>query len=142
MAKPPTRSIWGAVLRNFINSLKPRRFSGDLKGTDYFGNKYYEIPPNPSIGKRRASRWFVPPEKENFQQERPAEWDSWLRGRRAEPPSEEEVMRNLAIMQMTKKNAIAVEAKAGKKTPMEKGLETFPQRSEYERVPGNKKDLK
>lgn len=51
-------------------------------GEDYFGNKYYEIPANPSIGKRKASRWFEPADKEAFDQERTAEWDAWLRGRR------------------------------------------------------------
>ncbi|RZB41604.1 NDUFA12 domain containing protein [Asbolus verrucosus] len=141
MAQPPARSIWSMIIKNFINSLKPRRFSGDLKGTDYFGNTYYEIPANPSIGKRKPSRWFVPagPDKEDFQQEMPAEWESWLRGRRENPPSEEELMKNLAIMQMKKKNAIAVDAKGGQMTPMEKGMETFPKRPEYEIVPGTKK---
>lgn len=105
-------------------------------GKDYFGNKYFEIPANPSIGKRKASRWFDPPKKDDFMQEMPAEWEAWLRGRRKEPPSEEEVMKNLAIMQIKKKNAIAVEAKAGKVVPMKKGIETFPRRDEYETVPG------
>lgn len=51
-------------------------------GEDYFGNKYYEIPANPSIGKRKPSRWFEPSQKDAFDQERTAEWDAWLRGRR------------------------------------------------------------
>ncbi|KRT81201.1 hypothetical protein AMK59_5907, partial [Oryctes borbonicus] len=100
MAQQQSRSILAMIFRNFINSLKPRRITGDLKGIDYFGNKYFEIPANPSIGKRQASRWFVPPEKDNFQQELPAEWESWLRHRRKEPPAEKEVMRNYALMQM------------------------------------------
>lgn len=136
MAQPPTRNILSIIFRNFINSLKPRQISGNLVGTDYFGNKYYEIPPDPSIGKRRANRWFEPVGKEDFDQEMPAEWEAWLRGRRNEPPSEEEVMRNVAIMEMKKKNAIEVEKKAGKMTPMDKGIETFPHRPEYERMPG------
>lgn len=56
--------------------------TGTYVGEDYFGNKYYEIPPNPSIGKRKASRWFTPVDKEDFEQERTAEWDAWLRFRR------------------------------------------------------------
>lgn len=136
MAQPPSRSIWAMVIRNFLNSIKPRQFRGNLMGKDYFGNKYFEIPANPSIGKRKASRWFDPPKKDDFMQEMPAEWEAWLRGRRKEPPSEEEVMKNLAIMQIKKKNAIAVEAKAGKMVPMKKGIETFPRRDEYETVPG------
>lgn len=138
MSQPAPRSILAMIFRNFINSLKPRKISGDLKGTDYHGTKYYEIPPNPSIGKRKASRWFEPTEKDNFDQEMPAEWESWLRGRRTDPPSEEELMKNLAIMEMKKKNAVEVEAKAGKMTPMQKGIETFPKHPEYETVPGKK----
>lgn len=55
------------------------------------------------------------------------------------PPTEEELARNLAIMQLKKKNAIEVDAKAGLPTPMQKGMESFPDRPEYERVPGAKK---
>ncbi|XP_017783974.1 PREDICTED: mimitin, mitochondrial [Nicrophorus vespilloides] len=140
MSQPPARSIWAMIIRNFINSLKPRQFSGTHMGSDHFGNKYYEIPANPSIGKRRANRWFEPKDKEDFQQEMPAEWEAWLRGRRVEVPSDEEVLRNLAIMQLKKKNAIAIEAKAGKKTPMEKGMESFPKRNEYEMIPGKRQN--
>ncbi|KAJ8921640.1 hypothetical protein NQ315_010549 [Exocentrus adspersus] len=126
------------VIRNFINSFKPRQIRGNLMGSDYFGNKYYEIPPNPSVGKRKPSRWFKPPKKDDFMQEMPAEWEAWLRMRRKEPPSEEEIMKNLAIMQMKKKNAVEIDANAGKVTPMKKGVETFPKRYEYEVVPGEK----
>ena len=53
-------------------------------GEDYYGNKYFEIAANPSIGKRKPERWFEPSgeDKEIFDQERTAEWESWLRGRR------------------------------------------------------------
>lgn len=138
MSQPPPRRVFLAIFKNFINSLKPRQFRGNLKGTDYFGNKYFEIPANPSTGKRRDSRWFEPPEKDNFEQEMPAEWEAWLRGRRREPPTDEEVMNNLAIMEMKKRNAIVVDAKGSKPVPLTKGMETFPKRPEYEIAPGKK----
>lgn len=142
MAQGPTRSIVGVIFKNFINSLKPRQFRGTLIGSDYFGNKYYEIPANPSVGKRKASRWFDPPEKEDFEQELPAEWEAWLRGRRKAPPSEEEVLKNLAIMQMKKKNAAELEAKYAKPGDEKllqkeiKGSQSFPQYEEFEIQPG------
>lgn len=139
---PPPRSIIAMIFRNFINSFKPRQIYGNLKGADYFGNKYYEIPADPARGKRRPSRWFVPPTKDDFEQEMPAEWEAWLRGRRTEPPAEEEVAKNLAIMQMKKQNAVEVEKKAGKMTPMQKGMETFPKRPEYEIMPGKPQNQK
>lgn len=118
--------------------MKPRQLWGNYKGTDYFGNKYYEIPASET--RRRGSRYFVPPDKENFEQERPAEWESWLRGRRKDPPTEEELARNLAIMQMKKENAKLIDAKGGTPTPLPKGMETFPKRPEYESVPGKRED--
>lgn len=136
MAQPPTRGIIRIILRNFLNSFKPRQLQGTLIGTDYFGNKYYEIPANPSVKKKRASRWFLPPEKDEFMQDMPAEWESWLRGRRRNPPTEDEVMKNLAIMQMKKKNAIEIDKQGGQMTPMETGFESFPKYSDYENVPG------
>ncbi|KAK9730514.1 NADH ubiquinone oxidoreductase subunit NDUFA12 [Popillia japonica] len=136
MAQQQSRSILAMIFRNFINSLKPRQVSGDLKGTDYFGNKYFEIPANPSVGKRRASRWFEPQEKENFQQEMPAEWEAWLRHRRTEPPTQEEVERNYALMQMKKAKAIEIDKKGGVPAPITKGMETFPKRPDMELTPG------
>lgn len=82
MAKAPPRSIIKMIFGNFLNSFRPRQIRGTYMGEDYFGNKYYEIPANPSIGKRKASRWFEPIDKDDFEQERTAEWDAWLRGRR------------------------------------------------------------
>ncbi|KAK9874349.1 hypothetical protein WA026_002699 [Henosepilachna vigintioctopunctata] len=136
MSQEPTRRLWMIVFQNFINSFKPRQISGTLKGTDHFGNKYYEIPRNASVGQQRTSRWYDPPVKDDFMQEVPPEWEAWLRGRRREPPDEEEVLKNLAIMHMKKKNAKIVDAQAGKKTPMSKGMETFPKYTEYEVSPG------
>lgn len=82
MAKPP-RSIFKFIVKNFINSITPRQIRGNFVGEDLFGNKYYEIPPNPQIGKRKAERWFEPlDDKDAFDREKSAEWESWLRGRR------------------------------------------------------------
>lgn len=78
------RPILKILFQNFINSFRPRQLRGDLKGEDYFGNKYYEIPADPTKGKRKPSRWFVPAEKSDVDHghEMTAEWESWLRGRR------------------------------------------------------------
>lgn len=81
MAKPP-RSILRMIYQNFVASFKPRQINGNLMGEDYFGNKYYEIPADPAIGKRKPSRYFTPVDADDFEQERTAEWDAWLRYRR------------------------------------------------------------
>ncbi|CAG9769649.1 unnamed protein product [Ceutorhynchus assimilis] len=138
MAQPPSRSIIKMILTNFINSLKPRQFRGNYMGVDTFGNKYYEIPVNSSSARTRPSRWFEPPVKDDFASEMSAEWESWLRGRRKQPPTDEEVAKNYALMQLKKKNAIEVDAKGSLPAPVEKGFDSFPKRPEYERVPGDK----
>lgn len=139
MSQPPARNLLLNILKNFVNSLKPRRLWGDLKGVDHFGNKYYEVPINEYSRRSRPERYFEPPVGADFDQEMSAEWESWLRYRRRDPPSDEEIARNLAIMEMKKKNAVIVDAKGGKKTPQTKGMESFPVRPEYEMVPGYKK---
>lgn len=70
----PTRNIIKTIFVNFIRSFRPKRIKGDLKGEDYFGNKYFEIPADPQSGKRRAERWFQPVQKDNYGQELPGEW--------------------------------------------------------------------
>lgn len=145
MAQPPTRSLMKILFQTFRNSLKPRQLKGNLVGEDYFGNKYYEIPANPSLGQTRNQRWFEPTEKEAYNQEVTAEWEAWLRGRRKEPPTEQELLRNLAIMKMKEKNAAELEAKYAKpkdQTELEKnttGMGSFPQYEEYEVMPGKGK---
>lgn len=82
MSKPP-RSIFKYIMTNFFNSFRPRQIRGNLMGEDYFGNKYYEIPASARLGKRKPERWFEPAgDKEAFDRELTAEWESWLRGRR------------------------------------------------------------
>lgn len=142
MTQQQGRSILAMILRNFIQSLRPRKIQGDLVGTDYFGNKYFEIPANPQIGKRKPSRWFEPKLKDDFEQEIPAEWEAWLRGRRNVPPKEEEVLRNLAIMKQKKENAKAsaiTETSGNEESMLQreiKGTESFPKYTEYEIMPG------
>ncbi|XP_047447267.1 NADH dehydrogenase [ubiquinone] 1 alpha subcomplex assembly factor 2 isoform X2 [Mugil cephalus] len=55
-------------------------------GTDHLGNKYY----------------FVPEQKS---------WTAWIRGRRKEPPSIEELLKNEAYREQIKIKAIEVEKK-------------------------------
>lgn len=80
------RSILAYIWNNFKSSISnsPLKREGKLMGTDYFGNKYFERPAQPQIGKRRPERWFEHAENpdENFDKELTAEWESWLRHRR------------------------------------------------------------
>uniref|UniRef100_A0A1B6JJ22 NADH dehydrogenase [ubiquinone] 1 alpha subcomplex subunit 12 n=1 Tax=Homalodisca liturata TaxID=320908 RepID=A0A1B6JJ22_9HEMI len=141
---PKERDLVAWIFKNFINSMKFRKFTGDLKGTDRFGNKYYEI--EAGGNRNKNSRYFVPVTKEDgFDQEKPAEWESWLRGRRREPPTEEEIASNYKLMMEKKRLAEEIDEKykgpkeTRPKEPLAvRGRGSFPVYPEYESVPGHK----
>ncbi|XP_071453750.1 NADH dehydrogenase [ubiquinone] 1 alpha subcomplex assembly factor 2 isoform X2 [Hetaerina americana] len=100
---------------------------------------------DPRQGKRKPSRWFEPLEKEAFDQELPAEWEAWLRGRRQDAPTVEELEKNLEIMKMKKKNALLIEQEQAVAKGDTKEVEKlspptteFPKYEEYEKYPGQK----
>ncbi|XP_054261109.1 NADH dehydrogenase [ubiquinone] 1 alpha subcomplex assembly factor 2 [Macrosteles quadrilineatus] len=137
------RDLVLTIFKNLFNSLKPRKFTGELKGTDHFGNKYFEIPADDNRNKR--ARYFEPIGKEDgFDREVPAEWEAWLRGRRKDPPAEEEVIRNYNLALEKKKKALEIEEMfKGTKEKLPalgaaKGKDSFPEYPEYELAPGTK----
>ncbi|XP_041975425.1 NADH dehydrogenase [ubiquinone] 1 alpha subcomplex assembly factor 2 [Aricia agestis] len=136
MSNGEHRHLWRIVFRNFINSFKPRQIRGNEIGKDYIGNKYYEIPAEPNSGRRKPSRWYDPPKGLDFQDPIPAEWEAWLRMRRVEPPTEEEIAKNVAIAEMKKLNAEKIEAQrladgGSLPSPIEKGQQSFPTYKEF-----------
>ncbi|XP_042343890.1 NADH dehydrogenase [ubiquinone] 1 alpha subcomplex assembly factor 2 [Plectropomus leopardus] len=85
-------------------------------GTDLLGNKYYIIPEQRTWTGRliRAKRMVVaanPSEYEYIEGSIPMEWDAWIRGRRKEPPSVEELLQNESNRQQIKLKAMEVEEK-------------------------------
>lgn len=119
-------------------------------GTDLFGNKYFEKAADPGVGRRKASRYFQPPEKHAFDQEISPEWEAWLRGRRNDPPTAEELQHNRAFMQMKQQKAKVIEegvVRTAEQLPQQieakRGHESFPTYGEeYEVSAGYKaKDL-
>ncbi|KYQ49936.1 hypothetical protein ALC60_10957 [Trachymyrmex zeteki] len=98
------RGVLKMIWNGFISSLKPRFASRKLIGEDYYGTKYYEEDIRNSA-RKRPPRYFVPVNKEDFQQELPAEWEAWLRYRRKEPPTREEIEANYQLAITKKENA-------------------------------------
>ncbi|XP_034026406.1 NADH dehydrogenase [ubiquinone] 1 alpha subcomplex assembly factor 2 [Thalassophryne amazonica] len=83
-------------------------------GTDHLGNKYYFVPEQKTwTGRRiRAKRMVVavnPKEYDYVEGSIPSEWDAWIRGRRKEPPSVEELLRNAHYKEQIKLKAREVE---------------------------------
>ncbi|XP_010766547.1 NADH dehydrogenase [ubiquinone] 1 alpha subcomplex assembly factor 2 [Notothenia coriiceps] len=85
-------------------------------GTDHVGNTYYHIPEQKTWTGRlvRARRMVVAAnvtEHEYVEGSIPTEWDSWIRGRRKEPPSVEELLKNQSYRDNIKIKAREVEEK-------------------------------
>ncbi|XP_067140181.1 NADH dehydrogenase [ubiquinone] 1 alpha subcomplex assembly factor 2 [Centruroides vittatus] len=143
------RSILKMIFTNFIRSLRPKNVlsQGKVAGKDQFGNTYYEIPADPSRGKRVPKRWYKPEIDEDWEKEVPIEWEAWLRGRRGDPPTKEEIDKNYQTMMLTKKHAEKLAAEAEEKMGVKqikaevkstKTQEKFKVIEEFESFPGEK----
>ncbi|XP_054723135.1 NADH dehydrogenase [ubiquinone] 1 alpha subcomplex assembly factor 2-like [Uloborus diversus] len=108
------RSVWRLLWSNMRQSLKILPVKGKLVGEDHLGNRYFEGFRDPKVSSRPVSRWFVPKDGE-WQQNLPAEWEAWIRGRRLQPPTQEEVEMNLAIAKTKKLKGDQIEAEAALK---------------------------
>ncbi|XP_041356800.1 NADH dehydrogenase [ubiquinone] 1 alpha subcomplex assembly factor 2-like [Gigantopelta aegis] len=142
--------IFERIFKNLRISLHAPRQPVKLVGTDHLGNKYYEKDTIPGTG-LRPSRWVEPLDPDQFRvPEVPTEWNSWLNRRRADPPSQEEIDMNYAIMMRTIERAKQLEEKAKlesttsdlpspdytAKVNPESQKTRFPTYKEYEIVPG------
>lgn len=143
------RGIIVTIWRNFIQSLVPKSTKGNLIGKDHLGTAYYEIPAEPQRGKRRPVRWFQATEKDKFDQDIPVEWEAWLRGRRQEPPTQEEINANIALAKMKKIKADELENKENlHEIPstqdsvhhLDPPKSEFPAYGDFETSPGEEKD--
>merc|ERR1712055_1007383 len=101
----------------------------------------------PQLGKRRPTRWYdtkdtgqkndvgYRDEWAGFDTNLPSEWESWLRHRRADPPSENEIMQSMALAQLKKVNAAKLEEER-KEEMLAQGLDPNPPaRQDHEKVP-------
>ncbi|RUS86615.1 hypothetical protein EGW08_005631 [Elysia chlorotica] len=138
---------------NLKNSFFVAKQSNKYIGSDQFGNEYYE-----KIGDSdrnvRAQRFIKERSGASSHDipDVPVEWDAWLRGRRKNPPTEEEIKQNYVKMMQKKMRAEQLENKySGIKTDDVSGpnvlTETivsnnpnapFPRYEEYEDTPGQK----
>jgi len=161
---PKSRGMVQYVFKQFWNSFKvgKRQKVGNVMGRDPYGNIYYELPAQPELGKRRPTRWYnitTDVEKEQgvkdvwagFDNDLPSEWESWLRFRRTDPPTEEEVLKSLALGEMKKMNAAKLDMKrleemkadgrdTGPPQPQDHEKTPYPKYASFEVMPGEKAD--
>uniref|UniRef100_A0A0L8GSN0 NADH dehydrogenase [ubiquinone] 1 alpha subcomplex subunit 12 n=2 Tax=Octopus bimaculoides TaxID=37653 RepID=A0A0L8GSN0_OCTBM len=132
--------MWG-LFKNSLYSVKQQQ---RIIGKDHFGNVYYEKEANPSRNLRGA-RWVEPADGDQMTPpDMPIEWEAWIRGKRQNPPTEEEIQRNYAKMMRTIQRAKELDQKYASASPKseEKVLSQtprkFPEYPEYEIIPGKK----
>ncbi|XP_068105707.1 NADH dehydrogenase [ubiquinone] 1 alpha subcomplex assembly factor 2 [Hyperolius riggenbachi] len=116
-----------------------QRSLGSVKhhmGTDQFGNKYYYIPEQKSwTGQAvRARRIVEPVEKDVYKYEFgniPTEWEAWIRGKRKDPPTIEEILKNeLQRQEVSSKVQELLQQEARLQSTEEKGLLTEPMKTQ------------
>lgn len=130
-----SRNVWLQLWKNFVNSFKvePRKYLGDFKGEDHLGNKYFELPPDPRGCRRYSSRWFEAEDPSDTTPEIPREWIAWLRRQRDVPPTQQEIILNMAKAQLKQQRAAEINEKYGHK---DTSTETpFPKYPEYRNKP-------
>ncbi|XP_029640994.2 NADH dehydrogenase [ubiquinone] 1 alpha subcomplex assembly factor 2 isoform X1 [Octopus sinensis] len=132
--------LWGL----FKNSLYSVRQQKRIIGNDYFGNVYYEKEANPSRNLKGA-RWVERADGDQMTPpDMPVEWEAWIRGKRQNPPTEEEIQRNYAKMMKTIHRAKELEQKYASASPkfeenvLPRTRREFPEYPEYEIIPGEK----
>ncbi|CAK9794703.1 hypothetical protein ANTPLA_LOCUS81 [Anthophora plagiata] len=110
------RGIFQMIWRDFVASMKLGSAKTKLIGEDYYGTKYYET----SIRK---------------------EWEAWLRYRRKEAPTKEEIERNYQLQLIKKQNAKQLqELYSSSETEVRKSVaqlephSSFPTYEEYKNV--------
>ncbi|XP_077982062.1 NADH dehydrogenase [ubiquinone] 1 alpha subcomplex assembly factor 2-like [Glandiceps talaboti] len=97
------------------NLFRPFRSAKKLVGTDHLGNKYYEVEKRTTkFGGERRKRRFVESGISYHEYEPgliPIEWESWIRWKRGDPPTMEEVLRREKMTMVVKERAKELERK-------------------------------
>lgn len=125
------RGLFQMIFRDFLASITPTFTRRKLVGEDFFGTKYYEIPRSSTSRFKKPARYFQP--VNDFDQEIPPEWEAWLRHRRKEPPTLEEIETNYKMVVNKKLKAAEKEAalKKSEVSNIKLGHSSFPVHEEY-----------
>ncbi|KAM4808959.1 NADH dehydrogenase [ubiquinone] 1 alpha subcomplex assembly factor 2 [Rhinophrynus dorsalis] len=106
-------------------------------GTDQFGNKYYYIPEQKTwTGQAvREKRIVEPVLKKEYEYELgniPVEWEAWIRGKRKDPPTIEEILQNEKLREemRIKGNEVMERDKLKQETEYSDGLAAQPSKTQ------------
>uniref|UniRef100_A0A1I7ZC09 NADH dehydrogenase [ubiquinone] 1 alpha subcomplex subunit 12 n=1 Tax=Steinernema glaseri TaxID=37863 RepID=A0A1I7ZC09_9BILA len=126
--------VWNLLTKSFANNV-PKKYIAE----DSYGNKYYEFHKTRS----NITRGYDPPAS-GHQQHPSIEWESWLKGTRRFPPSEQEIQLNRQRQQAQVLQDTVTEKRAPRIDSTGKGFadidrpKQYPQYDDYESTPGSK----
>lgn len=113
-ARPTT--FFARLVNNLVQRNVRKEGEETLVGIDYKGNRYFEqVEGSPHQRKLDGvvlpKRWYFPADdnEDDWDQHIPPEWEAWMRYRRIEAPTEEEINLNLAVAHMKQVNAAKLE---------------------------------
>ncbi|XP_059143070.1 NADH dehydrogenase [ubiquinone] 1 alpha subcomplex assembly factor 2-like [Physella acuta] len=145
--------ILSRILTNLKNTFFIAKSKAKFVGSDQFGNRYFEKAGDDEHS-MRASRFIEKKPGQDYSDipQIPVEWHAWLRGRRTDPPTPEEIEKNNAKNMQTKLRAQELEKKFAKQNlSSDSGSQaitedikppqtqhSFPVYEEYEYKPGQK----
>lgn len=138
--------LLGQMWQNIKKSLLIYRTNDLFMGSDQHGNRYFERPEDLSRGIKRQRR-VEPLNPDQFNVPKvPVEWMTWLQGRRLNPPTEDEIEKNLITSARTQMRAQELEKQkqAADNEEIEERMEPFQAKSKfpvyegYEVTPGDK----
>lgn len=109
-------SFFARMVNNIVQRNTRPTSEEILVGIDYKGNKYYEqiganVQERKLNGVVLAKRWYFPAteHEDDWDRHVPPEWEAWMRYRRIDAPTEEEINLNLAVAHMKQVNAAKIE---------------------------------
>ncbi|VDM56116.1 unnamed protein product [Angiostrongylus costaricensis] len=137
MSRP---GAWAVVLSNLWKYLRKDWSAKVYIGEDAMGNRYYEI----KNTRQNVTRGYDPPIGASNPQAPTVEWQSWLKGTRRFPPSEEEIALNRTRQQAQLAQNLTTEQRAPHVAATDTSRKqdipaAFPHYEDLESAPGAKK---
>lgn len=137
MSTPRGLGVFQKIFANLRSRVKHEGREAFEVGKDHLGNRFFESPADPARGIRLPKRWYVGASQDSWSNPLPPEWEAWLRYRRDNLPSEEELMRNIHEGEKRKLLAEEIEKrlKPGRAAIPDPLYEKYPSYKDYQKNP-------
>ena len=137
MSAPRGAGLLSKLVHGLMARTRAENRAGFVAGKDHLGNTYYESPADPSRGIRKPKRWFVGVDEDSWSNPMPAEWEAWLRYRRDQAPTPDEVFANMQLAEQRAKAGEEASQRLSTKAPSKSDsiFERYPRHQDYKSSP-------